>query len=133
MDELGVSAPPPPTHGSASDFRIRPSFESKFRVSAVKEILQDVLTSKLHGVEYQVDAASTLTKEIADAVRDRVKGAEYDRYKLIVNVVIGERKGEGVRLGCRCLWDADTDNYAEHLFMNDWLFCVATVFGVYQY
>ena len=57
-----------------------------------------------------------------------------DRYKLIVQTVIGEQRGEGVkyvlinlyqvyyiiylRMGCRCLWDMDTDNYAQDIFMN---------------
>ena len=79
------------------------------------------------------------------------------RYKYIVQVVIGEQRGEGVkyeqythtvlyciylfivfivlyciylfivfiycivfivRIGSRCLWDTDTDNYSQGLFIN---------------
>lgn len=44
------------------------------------------------------------------------------RYKFMVQVVIGEQKGEGVRMGCRCFWDSDTDNYASETFTNvSWL------------
>ena len=79
----------------------------------------------------------------------------YDRYKFVVQCVIGEQRGEGVkyvkfldltqqkihpikshcfecivcngslfmdnylfRMGCRCFWDSDTDNYAQDIFMN---------------
>lgn len=42
----------------------------------------------------------------------------YERYKLIVNVVLGERKGEGVKMGSRCLWDPETDSYASQSFLN---------------
>ena len=42
----------------------------------------------------------------------------YDRYKFVVQVVIGEQRGEGVKMGCRCFWDSDTDNYAQDIFMN---------------
>ena len=55
------------------------------------------------------------------------------RYKVVVQVVIGEQRGEGVRMGTRCLWDADTDNYASDVFMNDSLFCCAAAFGVFYY
>ena len=40
------------------------------------------------------------------------------RYKYIVNVVIGEKRGEGVRMGTRCFYDADTDNMAQDTFVN---------------
>lgn len=36
----------------------------------------------------------------------------------MVQVVIGEMRGEGVRMGCRCFWDADTDNYADESYRN---------------
>lgn len=51
----------------------------------------------------------------------------------MVQVVMGEQKGEGVRMGCRCFWDSDTDNYASETFTNDEMFCVATAFAVYLY
>ena len=58
---------------------------------------------------------------------------DYYRYKIVVEVVIGEQRGEGVRMGSRCLWDSDTDNYASCVYMNDSLFCCAAVFGLYYY
>lgn len=54
----------------------------------------------------------------------------YDRYKFIVQVVIGEQRGEGVKMACRCFWDSDTDNCAQDIFMNDSLFCVAVCLRV---
>jgi hypothetical protein len=55
------------------------------------------------------------------------------RYKFLVQCVIGENKGAGVRMGCRCLWDATTDKSATETFVNNTLFCVAVAFGVYLY
>jgi len=34
------------------------------------------------------------------------------RYKYMVQVIVGENKGEGVQIGSRCLWDSATDNMA---------------------
>lgn len=42
----------------------------------------------------------------------------FDRYKFVVQCVIGEQRGEGVKMGCRCFWDSDTDNCAQDVFMN---------------
>lgn len=40
------------------------------------------------------------------------------RYKYVVQVVIGEQRGEGVRMGSRCFWDSETDNVASETFVN---------------
>ena len=40
------------------------------------------------------------------------------RYKIIVQVTLGEMKDQGVRSTSRCLWDPSTDNYASSSFKN---------------
>jgi hypothetical protein len=74
-----------------------------------------VLLTHLNGTTYQPEHSSQLTKEIADEIKQKVKGSSsvfgiscdyinvfpqalaLDRYKIIVNVVLGEMRGEGVR------------------------------------
>lgn len=41
-----------------------------------------------------------------------------ERYKIAVQVVVGENKGQGVRVTSKCLWDANIDNHASYTFMN---------------
>jgi len=40
------------------------------------------------------------------------------RYKIVVQVTIGEVKSQGVRVASRCLWDTESDNYASYSFKN---------------
>lgn len=40
------------------------------------------------------------------------------RYRHIVQVIIGEMKGAGVRTGARCIWDCECDAYTSEVFMN---------------
>jgi hypothetical protein len=40
------------------------------------------------------------------------------RYKYLVQVVMGEQKGEGIRVGTRTFWDSDTDKFASETFVN---------------
>ena len=56
----------------------------------------------------------------------------YERYKIIVQVTIGELRDQGVRVASRSLWDTNTDNYASASFQNQSLWCSCMVFGVYQ-
>jgi len=112
---------------------IRPNFQHKFRPVMVKEMIHHTLIEELTGVSYDAEEATELSKRISDTLKSKLKDLEYGRYKFLVQVVIGEQRGEGVKMGCRCFWDSDTDNYAQDIYMNDSLFCVAAAFGVFYY
>jgi len=97
----------------------------------MKECIAEVLQEMLKEHTYKQDEAPELTKQIADRVKNRLKLLELPRYKYMVQVVVGEQRGEGVRMGCRTFWDRDTDAYASETFTNDSIFCVATAYAVY--
>ncbi len=40
------------------------------------------------------------------------------RFKLAFQVVLGEIKGQGVRVASKCLWDPEFDNWASASFTN---------------
>ena len=117
-----------------TEVSIRPPFHQKFRPNLVKPLIADVLAERLADKTYNAESSANMSREIADAIKSKIKSElELPRYKLVVQVVIGEQRGEGVRMGCRGFWDADTDNYAQCTFTNDSIFCVAVAFGVYLY
>ncbi|KAL7686130.1 putative Tctex-1-like superfamily protein [Plasmopara halstedii] len=121
---------PAPLEGS-NGIQLNP--KTKPTTTKMKLVISQVLTEKLDNVTYQSDRAAVLTKEIADTVKLRLKECNFPRFKYVVQVVIGEQRGEGVRMGCRCFWDAETDCYASETFSNDSLFCVTTAYSVYLY
>ena len=43
---------------------------------------------------------------------------EIPRYKIIVQVTLGQMKDQGVRVASRALWDTATDNYASVEYAN---------------
>lgn len=40
------------------------------------------------------------------------------RYKVVLQSVIGEVKGQGAYIASRCLWDTETDNYSSFSMKN---------------
>jgi len=42
----------------------------------------------------------------------------FERYKYIVNVILGQQHGAGVKIGTRCIWDTEADTYAYDSFIN---------------
>ena len=45
-----------------------------------------------------------VAKELSDVVKEKVKDLGYDRYKLIVQVTVGQKVGQAMRIASRCLW-----------------------------
>mmetsp|Transcript_38558 Transcript_38558/g.88409 ORF Transcript_38558/g.88409 Transcript_38558/m.88409 type:complete len:116 (+) Transcript_38558:25-372(+) len=100
-------------------YNIRPSLREKFRPNAVKPLITAVLNDRLADKTYNPELTAQWTREIADEIKNKLKlELDLPRYKYVVQVLIGEQRGEGVRMGCRCFWDADTDNYAESTYRN---------------
>jgi len=112
---------------------ITPEYKNKFRPGPVKEIIQEVLKSKLDKVTYHAEQTNLLTKQVADEVKERIKELQLARYKIVVQCIIGEQRGQGFRLGQRCYWDSQTDSFATESYMNDSLFAIVTAYGVYLY
>uniref|UniRef100_A0A1B6E1Y3 Tctex1 domain-containing protein 2 n=1 Tax=Clastoptera arizonana TaxID=38151 RepID=A0A1B6E1Y3_9HEMI len=99
-------------------FQIRPSFDAKFNSQQVKYLIHEVLQEELEDRTYDSEEAEALSKHIAYKIRTRIKDIGLPRYKLMVQVVLGEQHGAGVKTASRCLWDAECDSYANDVFLN---------------
>uniref|UniRef100_A0A2K5IWI8 Uncharacterized protein n=1 Tax=Colobus angolensis palliatus TaxID=336983 RepID=A0A2K5IWI8_COLAP len=82
-----------------------------FRPSVVKDCIHAVLKEELANAEYSPEEMPQLTKHLSENIKDKLKEMGFDRYKMVVQVVIGEQRGEGV----------------------DSLFCVVAAFGCFYY
>lgn len=120
----------------------------KFRSDAVQSLAVSVLEQHLAGIKYNPDEVGELCLKITNRIQQEVKSGfqpvrveiqfdtsvaelQFDRYRFVVDVIIGETKGQGVRSVSRCLWDTATDASATATFRNGTLFAVAIVFGLY--
>ena len=69
----------------------------------VQKILTDTIKERLEGTQYDPLKSAQIAKELADTVKERVKNLGYERYKLVVQVTVGEKTGQALRLASRCL------------------------------
>ncbi|XP_063076565.1 dynein light chain Tctex-type 5 [Engraulis encrasicolus] len=104
----------------------------RFPVTAVDDILKDVLASYLQEEKYEAELCRQMTKTISEVVKARVKELMMPRYKIIVLISIGQLSSQNMRMGSRCLWDAANDTFSSHTFKNSSLFAIANVYGVYS-
>ena len=76
------------------------------------EIKQEVKSQSALGILHALNAACCTELNIP-------------RYKVVLQSVIGEVKGQGAYIASRCLWDTETDSYASYSMKNVSCFCSA--------
>eukprot|EP00128_Syssomonas_multiformis_P004435 Colp12_sorted_trinity150504_noHs@19083 len=110
-------------------YRMEPM--KKFQVKPVQDIIQEVLQKHLQDEKYSAQTCRQMTKTLCTIIQSKVEELKFDRYKIVVIVMIGEMKGHGVRFGSRCLWNTETDNFASAFFKNSSLYAVGNVYGLF--
>ena len=81
---------------------------ARFRKADAADIMRTVIEHKLDKKQYSAESTAQWTREIADDIKYKIKtNLQLPRYKIVVQVIVGEQKGQGVLLGGRCLWDQE--------------------------
>jgi hypothetical protein len=85
--------------------------------------------------KYSHEIVIGLNKTICDEVRNKLKddGMNFKRYKILVHCIIGEKRGQGIRVASKCMWDTSLDCAVWANYENDYLFAFCAAFGVYFY
>lgn len=82
---------------NTDDTLIKLSYREKVPVTTMKEIIRESLNEKLTGAAYEGEKSNESAKALCDMIRGRLKALGYDRYKFVVQVLIGERREQGIR------------------------------------
>jgi hypothetical protein len=75
-------------------------------------------------MQHSKDISQTIQEAIADM-------RNLARYKFVVQVFIAEACNQGMRVSSRCLWDPETDGFAEFTHSTEHMHVTALVFGLY--
>ena len=101
-------------------------------LTKVKEIIMDVFQSTLKDKNYDSKKCSDYCQSLSETICQRVKKLGFDRHKIVCVVNIGEKRGQGIRIASRCLWNQSYDDFVDGLFEGKDLYAVAVVFCTYQ-
>jgi len=110
---------------------MKPRDDERFVPREVEVIIREIMEKKLRKAKFDDQKCKVLALELCTEIKEKVKDLNIPRYKVVLQSVIGEVKGQGAYIASRCLWDTETDNYASFSMKNSSLFCVLMVFGLY--
>ena len=119
------------------NYEIRPKLIMKFTREKVYDVIKNVLEQKMQSMKgkYNHEDAMQLNKEICDEVKLQLKEDKmnFKRYKILVHCIIGEKKGQGIKIGCRCMWDMTCDSVVSASWENEYTYAFCIAYGVYFY
>ncbi|CAH0724351.1 unnamed protein product, partial [Brenthis ino] len=105
--------------------------KKRFNIEIVEKILKRIVSSELEEVEYSEKQIPDLCLSLTENIRAAIKEENYDRYRIIVAVTIGQRRQQSVHMFHSFLWDHERDAFATYNFENCHIYANAVVYGVY--
>ncbi|XP_073811501.1 dynein light chain Tctex-type protein 2B isoform X2 [Musca autumnalis] len=96
-----------------------------------ENIMKAVMEETFENFTYTPKASLQFCAQISEEIKCRIKAKNYDRYRLIVIVTIGEKLMQGYYSYVNFLWDADKDGYLSYVIETPKFFAVATLYYLY--
>eukprot|EP00898_Chlorokybus_atmophyticus_P003712 jgi/Chlat1/4341/Chrsp29S04491 len=78
----------------------------RFDRAKVEEATREAVAARVGTMTYDPSRGAQVAKELTELVREKVRELGYHRYKIIVQVTVGQKCGGAMRLASRCLWDS---------------------------
>ena len=99
--------------------------DAKMPAKKVEMLAETILREQFMNDVYDATKCKEKCPSVCQLVKDKVKELGPSRYKLVVVVHVGKKKGQGVQI------TSHFDNYVTAYFTNSTVFAQATVYALY--
>ncbi|EDW32121.1 GL10607 [Drosophila persimilis] len=127
---FGMAPQPKPTMRFMPTYRLEPKNPlNKERV----EIIMKAVMNKHYNDEYMFHPKHSLhmAAQISEEIKNRIKLMNYDRYRYIVLVTVGECLMQGLYSMVNFLWDAEKDGFVTYKVEQPSYYAICTTFYIY--
>jgi hypothetical protein len=122
----------PPAKKMENTFQVEPRIEQRFDVSSAREKMEDEMNRALAAYTYSAHSAPRIAQSLSKRLTRVVREAgQWRRHRVVVHVVVAERRQQDVRATSRCLWNACTDSHVSATHSGDGFTASATAYAVY--
>ncbi|KAL9913508.1 dynein light chain Tctex-type protein 2B isoform 1-T1 [Glossina fuscipes fuscipes] len=129
FQKFTVAASPKPVMKYLPTYRLEPKVPLNKEVC--EKIIKTVMDKTFQDFVYAPKPALSLCAEVSEEIKNRVKNLNFDRYRYIVLVSIGEKLYQGYYSLVNFLWDPEKDGYLSYVYDTPKFFAVATLYYLY--
>ncbi|KAK3593896.1 hypothetical protein CHS0354_011499 [Potamilus streckersoni] len=112
-------------------YQLGPDDDKRFKPKKVETVMHDMLRETLAEVDYERELCSRLSRLLSDTIKAKVKELNFQRYKLMVQVIIVQNSDQGLQIASRFIWDEHNDAFSTAVYENKSLYAVSICWGVY--
>ncbi|KAH8257814.1 hypothetical protein KR038_001542 [Drosophila bunnanda] len=128
---MGMSAPP-----AKPTMRFMPTYRLESKNPLNKERVENIIKAVMnrhYNDEYMFHPKHSLhmAAQVSEEIKNRIKLNNYDRYRYIVLVTVGEFLMQGLYSMVNFLWDAEKDGFVTYRVERPSYFAVCTTFYLY--
>lgn len=108
-------------------------YENEKSISSknIRQILKDELEA-LKDVRYDPNTSRELATKLSNNIKEGVKKLNYDRYRVISSVYIGNDFNQSMKIASKAIWNTSTDIHESYVFKQKNMYAVAVVFLIQQ-
>ncbi|XP_030387668.1 tctex1 domain-containing protein 1 [Scaptodrosophila lebanonensis] len=119
-----------PTLRYMPNYRLEP--KNPLKKEWLEIAMKDVMNKNYHN-EYMFHPKHSLhlAAQVSEEIKNRIKLMNYDRYRYIVLVTVGENLMQGLYAMVNFLWDAEKDGFVSHTIETPRFFALCTVYYIY--
>lgn len=102
-----------------------------FNTEYVQQLLQSHLERSFNIYEYTVKGADRKCQRVTINLLTRVKQLNFDRYRLICIIMMGQKFHQDVKVATSFMWDKTMDKWAHCIYERPDFFAIGLVYGIY--
>ncbi|KAI8435196.1 hypothetical protein MSG28_003553 [Choristoneura fumiferana] len=102
-----------------------------FHIANVTKLVEEMLDESFEGHKYNIMDSPALAIRLAGEIMRKLKTMDFERYRFISVVTIGQRRSQCYNNAITFLWDHERDAYVNVQRDVPTAFIQVTVFGIY--
>ena len=115
--------------------RFLPTFQlesnNPFDARVVEDIANEVVNDTILEATLQPSEFESLTRAMSEDILFQIKLREFNRYRILVTVSVGEKFYQSYVESLCVLWDIEKDSMATFIYDRSNIFIIVNVFGIY--
>ena len=95
--------------------------------------MEQLVKAKLSALNrYNPLICRVTSQALAEEIKRHVRDMEFDRYKIVSVVTIGELSDQhSMQQSSKCLWNETLDKQVTYTYTHNNIYCVATLYAIY--
>ncbi|CAO1301480.1 unnamed protein product [Diamesa serratosioi] len=118
--------------------KFQPTYQTEstkpFQPRVCEKIIAEIINKQMKArkiTKFDTKLTISLCRSLSEEILSTIKLREYNRYRIIVVITVGEKYHQTFHQSTKFLWDAENDAVANYVYDRPDIYVIGTVYGIY--